>query len=294
MGKTGIATYEAVEAAADQILATGRNPTVAAIREALDGGSPNTVLKHLDRWRVALGERFLALRDAGDTPASLREHLVDLWREARAQADEVAQGKLGEAQQALETERTALRAREAERQQQEASLRAEVDRLRQALDSAASTATAQAERLVQAREDLQAEQARTRKALDDVAGLSAELATQTAAVDTLSQNLRAQREAEDEAHASDLARIDGLVQELRRTKAQLASSEKAREAAIKQAAGLAGRVKAMETAQKQQAGQLTAAQAALAQLARKSAASRAGHADRRKTGTKAKMGSGKR
>ena len=49
-----IATAESVQAAADQLHAEGREPTIDAIRERIGGGSETTVLRHLQRWRETL------------------------------------------------------------------------------------------------------------------------------------------------------------------------------------------------------------------------------------------------
>lgn len=53
MARPGI-TYEQVQAAAEGLLAKGDRPVIRLIRERLgDTGSPNTIHKHLVRWREA-------------------------------------------------------------------------------------------------------------------------------------------------------------------------------------------------------------------------------------------------
>lgn len=53
MAREGI-TFEQVSAAAEDLLKTGQQPTIRAIRERLGTGSPNTIHKHLTTWRASL------------------------------------------------------------------------------------------------------------------------------------------------------------------------------------------------------------------------------------------------
>lgn len=52
MAREATITQEAVNAAAEQIRATGAKPTARAVREALGSGSMATVLKHLQTWQA--------------------------------------------------------------------------------------------------------------------------------------------------------------------------------------------------------------------------------------------------
>src|SRR5580658_6377086 len=78
-----------VQRAADALLRQGRKPSVAAIREQLGGGSPNTITPLLAKYWEKLGSRL------GDGPESLErvpEALARvtelLWRRAREEARE--------------------------------------------------------------------------------------------------------------------------------------------------------------------------------------------------------------
>jgi hypothetical protein len=78
-----------VQRAADALLRQGRKPSVAAIREQLGGGSPNTITPLLARYWEKLGSRL------GDGPESLErvpESLARvtelLWRRALDEARE--------------------------------------------------------------------------------------------------------------------------------------------------------------------------------------------------------------
>src|SRR5580698_11319712 len=78
-----------VQRAADALLRQGRKPSVAAIREHLGGGSPNTITPLLAKYWEKLGSRL------GDGPESLErvpEALARvtelLWRRALEEARE--------------------------------------------------------------------------------------------------------------------------------------------------------------------------------------------------------------
>src|ERR1700733_2252450 len=78
-----------VQRAADALLRQGRKPSVAAIREQLGGGSPNTITPLLAKYWEKLGSRL------GEGPESLErvpEALVRvtelLWRRALEEARE--------------------------------------------------------------------------------------------------------------------------------------------------------------------------------------------------------------
>src|ERR1700689_1288907 len=78
-----------VQRAADALLRQGRKPSVAAIREQLGGGSPNTITPLLAKYWEKLGSRL------GDGPESLErvpEALARvtelLWRRALEEARE--------------------------------------------------------------------------------------------------------------------------------------------------------------------------------------------------------------
>ncbi|MEO8670877.1 MAG: DNA-binding protein [Tahibacter sp.] len=81
MARNGI-TQEQVNAAADVLLRAGERPTIERVRAALGTGSPNTLIRLLDVWWAALGQRLidnerrLALPDA---PESVARAAGVLW-----------------------------------------------------------------------------------------------------------------------------------------------------------------------------------------------------------------------
>lgn len=55
-----------VFAAADQILHSGRRPTIEAIQARLGGGSPNSIVAYLKDWYGDLGERLLTAQSPAE------------------------------------------------------------------------------------------------------------------------------------------------------------------------------------------------------------------------------------
>ena len=67
--------------AADQILRSGRRPTVEAIRELLGGGSPNSVTAYIQDWYQELGERLNTTeKPLAGFPKEAISLLSEMWR----------------------------------------------------------------------------------------------------------------------------------------------------------------------------------------------------------------------
>jgi hypothetical protein len=78
-----------VQRAADALLRHGRKPSVAAIREQLGGGSPNTITPLLAKYWETLGVRLGAGPDSlARVPESLARVTELLWRRALDEARE--------------------------------------------------------------------------------------------------------------------------------------------------------------------------------------------------------------
>src|SRR5580658_4839020 len=78
-----------VQRAADALLRQGRKPSVAAIREQLGGGSPNTITPLLAKYWETLGARLGAGPESLDrVPESLARVTELLWRRALDEARE--------------------------------------------------------------------------------------------------------------------------------------------------------------------------------------------------------------
>jgi chromosome segregation ATPase len=82
-------TKEQIIDAAEQLQANGVNPTMQAIRNALDGGSFATISPVLREWRDSKKQRAtVALDMPGEAKAALERAGVDLWRIVTALATE--------------------------------------------------------------------------------------------------------------------------------------------------------------------------------------------------------------
>jgi hypothetical protein len=78
-----------VQRAADALLRKGRKPSVAAIREHLGGGSPNTITPLLAKYWQKLGERLVEGPDSLErVPEPLARVTELLWRRALEEARE--------------------------------------------------------------------------------------------------------------------------------------------------------------------------------------------------------------
>src|ERR1019366_700885 len=78
-----------VQRAADTLLRQGIKPSVAAVRDQLGGGSPNTLTPLLSRYWETLGQRLGAGPESLDrVPESLARVTELLWRRALEEARE--------------------------------------------------------------------------------------------------------------------------------------------------------------------------------------------------------------
>src|SRR6185295_15875411 len=88
MAKT-LVTQEAVFAAADALLAGGKEPGIIAVQERIGGGSYSTVKRHLDDWKA---QRQATQQRAMDLPEEIvtrgNEFIRSLWAMASEQAEQ--------------------------------------------------------------------------------------------------------------------------------------------------------------------------------------------------------------
>lgn len=82
-----------VRRAADALLRQGVKPSVAAVRDFLGGGSPNTVAPFLVKYWASLGERLQSGPDALEhVPEALARVTEHFWRRALEEARERLKG----------------------------------------------------------------------------------------------------------------------------------------------------------------------------------------------------------
>ena len=215
MARIGI-SFEQVQAAADALVGQGKAATIAAVRDALGTGSPNTIHGHLVRWRAA---RPVAQSVAHELPAQLvnaigqeiakaaslaRSEIESVLVQAQAEAQELSttgeslENQLSDVMEQLTetvSERDAAVVVAAERAAEITRLLAEIERER-SLSSSAQIETATLRLRAEAHIERLDAQAKEIEALKDALSKS-ELARQIAV--TESAVARAKFEASEKA-----------------------------------------------------------------------------------------------
>ena len=126
-----------VSAAAEAVAARGENPTLAAVRTELDGGSYSTIAPYLKAWRAAR-------RDTGPVREPLPERIAEAALASAGEtwhvAMELSSERVAAERAALEATRAELDASVAEATQTADDLLAELERVQSAAATAAETA----------------------------------------------------------------------------------------------------------------------------------------------------------
>lgn len=163
-----MATKQEIWTAADDIAAEGKNPTLAAVRERVGGGSYTDISAAMQTWRTH-HQAVLPTKEA--PPPAVTEKLATLGGELWAIALELANSKLQTEREALEAAR-----RENEEIRQEAVNLA--DQLTTELETLRAEVKRQAEQLKQSQKEAenarvaeQACQARLESATREIAAL---------------------------------------------------------------------------------------------------------------------------
>lgn len=98
MARPGV-TYDQVQAAADELVADNKKPTIDAVRAQLGTGSPNTIHRHLTQWREA---QTPAERPAPKLSDGLLQYMADEVQRATAAARAEAEQRANDAQAAAD------------------------------------------------------------------------------------------------------------------------------------------------------------------------------------------------
>jgi hypothetical protein len=214
-------TEAQIHAAADQLVAAGKSPTLAAVRAAIGGGSFTTISEVLKRWRASRQTPATSSEPAPPPVLQAAEGLAaTVWQRAL----ETAQGRLEAEREALASERQELEASRAEAAELADQLAAEVETQRGEMERLRAEVERQAAALASA-EAVAVEQRA------GAAELRIRLEERTAERDRL---LREKKEGEDarreleRAGATAAAKIDQLVRELAERKASSAMDSNVR------------------------------------------------------------------
>lgn len=122
-------TKDIIWAAADTLDAEGHNPTLAAVRKAVGGGSYTTIQAAMTEWKERRAQRQTAPREA--PPAVIAERLQELGSEIWAIAAEQAHLRLSTERETWAAECAKLEASRQEATDLADQLTAELEELRQ-------------------------------------------------------------------------------------------------------------------------------------------------------------------
>lgn len=192
-------TTDQIVAAADALDAAGQNPTLAAVRKALGGGSFTTISEGMVEWKARKAAKEAPVREPA--PPVIMERLGTFGAELWAEAVSLATGRLAAEREALDATRAELEAASAEAaeladqvaveleeakaqlaasQAAERAARQDMDALRDAGTAAqirAATAEARAIEIEKRVQDLNAELARVNQQNTDLVSAFAAAAT---------------------------------------------------------------------------------------------------------------------
>ena len=105
-------TKDQIFAIADDLDAAGQNPTLAAVRKALGGGSFTTISEGMTEWKAKKAAKEQPLREPA--PTVIAERLNELGADIWSMALELANGRLASERETLERARIQLEAEKAE------------------------------------------------------------------------------------------------------------------------------------------------------------------------------------
>lgn len=145
-------TKEDIYAAADALVAEGKNPTLANVRKALGGGSFTTISEGVAAWKDERTAQPAPLQEP--PPAAVAEKFSGLLAEVWAVALGMANARLASEREALEAARVELEDKSREAADLAAQVSADLDqanqereRLASALDAAVAAGNEQGEHL---------------------------------------------------------------------------------------------------------------------------------------------------
>ena len=114
---------------ADQLDASGQNPTLALVRKELGGGSYTTISQAMNDWRARKAAKETPVREAA--PQAIAELLEQAGMEAWGHALQMADGRLAAEREGLEVARQELEVQRREAAELADQLSAELEAARQ-------------------------------------------------------------------------------------------------------------------------------------------------------------------
>lgn len=265
-----LVSFESVAAAAESLDCEGQRPTVRAVIALLGGGSPNTVVTHLNAWKAArpavkasdvtldprivsiLAEQITSAVMDATRAANLRAADMEADAQAVAEAGRIAELRADE----LADELTSL---QNENQQQAGKLDAltsEIEQVKKETSSAVAEARTDANREREAAEAARQALARAELRLESLPGLEDALTQLRVKLDeermgrTLAEKMQAVSHSElvhvQSENQQHVSRADAMVRELDEMKRELAGAISAARDADKTAAVATAKQQAAE------------------------------------------------
>ena len=201
-----------IHAAADRIAESGQQPTLAAVRSALGGGSFTTISEAMKAWKATQQAAAVPMREAA--PAAVTERMGELAAEVWGVAIGMANDRLASEREALEVARQEMEQAQAEAVELADQVAADLDAARAQIESQAAAlkqAEAQAAQLAAAQEAAHTAQAALAEAQKRADGLAALLEQERAATK--------EAQAKAEKALTDAAKLAGKLEALQPAKA---------------------------------------------------------------------------
>ena len=216
-------TKDRIFAIAEELDAAGVNPTLAAVRKALGGGSFTTISEAMAEWRSRKEAKEAPIREPA--PQLVAERLAEFGAEIWAAALELANGRLASEREGLEVARSQLEAEKREAAELADQVTAELETLQARVAGLeASEKSAKAE---------------TASLSDKLAKASERAATAEARAEEISKRADDLKAAFDAAREASAANVAELNAELSRINAQDAELVRALADAAKGSGGKA-------------------------------------------------------
>lgn len=198
-------TKEQIWAAADELDASGQNPTLASVRKIVGGGSFTTISEAMNEWRSRKTAQAAPMREPA--PQAVSDRLAELGADLWAVALEMANSRLMAEREALEAARLDMEAARQEAAELADQLTQELDETKSRLESIEAAEAAARGEAGDLRESLTAMKERATTAEARAAELRTEL-------DHAHQEGRQMRGERDQAQGVALERA-GLIEKLR-------------------------------------------------------------------------------
>ncbi len=250
-------TKEQIFAAADELDAAGQNPTLAAVRKAVGGGSFTTISEAMSEWRASKTAQAAPMREPA--PQAVTDKLAELGADLWGVALEMANTRLAAEREALEGVRVEMEAARQEAAELADQLTVELDETKSRLASieaaeaaARGEAAALRDELAAMRERVATAEARAGELRTELDHAHTDAAAQRALVYEANAELatvKGKAEAADQAHQEQRREAAQAAERLR---AQVESLQAALQAATSELATVKAKAEAADQAHQEQ------------------------------------------